>query len=264
MQHLVKQNVFDRITRHAGMVEDAADYDGIVRGIVVSETAAGVVLAPGKLRTTHEPVEKAAIEVVEDFFQMIVVSARGNDVLTPAHLADEARFRGDIMRADIAAITTAVDAVDRLAIKLGEQNVGDRMQHIVGSAFQEIGDADKYLSFAQADGVVDGNKRIETHMHERSRCARTKFAVGLVQNFGELWGHVEARLAEAVGSRQPSAVSRQHSVLKRSMLNLVPPRYGSTHCSVTRSRRHATLPLAGGPLRPLVDTGLAAVFPKPG
>ena len=89
-------------------------------GIVVAEAAAGVVLAPGKLRAAHEPVEEAAVEVVENFFQMIVMAAGGADVLASAHLADEARLGGNVVAGDIAAITGAVGAIDRLAIKLGE------------------------------------------------------------------------------------------------------------------------------------------------
>src|SRR5208282_6764298 len=115
----------DRIPRHARMVEDAADDDGVVRRVVVAKTAAGVVLAPGKLRTSHESVEEAAVEVVEHFFQMVVVAAGGVDVLASAHLADEARFGGHVVAGDVAAITVAVRALDRLAIKLGEQYVRD-------------------------------------------------------------------------------------------------------------------------------------------
>src|SRR6266702_2619539 len=114
MQHLVKQNVFDGVARHARMVEDAADHNSVVRWIVVAEAAAGVVPAPGELRAAHEPVEEAAVEVVEDFFQMVVVAPGRADMLASAHLTDEARFRGNVVAGDIAAITGAVNAIDRL------------------------------------------------------------------------------------------------------------------------------------------------------
>src|ERR1700751_5307467 len=39
MQHLVKQNVLDRITRHARMIKNAADDNRIVRRIVMPQTA---------------------------------------------------------------------------------------------------------------------------------------------------------------------------------------------------------------------------------
>src|SRR5208337_1280635 len=66
VQHLVEEDVFDGIAWNARVVEDAADDDGVVSRVIVAETAAGVVLAPGELRASHESVEKAAIEVVED------------------------------------------------------------------------------------------------------------------------------------------------------------------------------------------------------
>jgi hypothetical protein len=167
-----------------------------------------VVLAPGKLRASHESVEEATVEIVEDFFQMVVVTAGGADVLASAHLADEARFGGNVVAGDIAAITGGVRAINRLTIKLGEQDVSDRLQHGFRSAFEQIGEADVELSLAEANGVVDGDESIETNVQGRRGRAGTEFAIGFVKDFGELWGHVEGRVAEAAISRQPSAVSR--------------------------------------------------------
>jgi len=120
------------------MVEDAADDDGIVGGVVVAEAAAGLVLAPGELRAPHESMEEAAVEIVEDFFQMIVMAAGRADVLASANLTDEAGFGGDVVAADVAAITCAMSAIDRLAIELGEQNVNDGIENVFGSALKQI------------------------------------------------------------------------------------------------------------------------------
>src|ERR1700722_7284949 len=125
VQHFMEQNVLNRIPWYARMIEDAADDDGIVRRIVVPKAAAGVVLAPCKLRTAHQPVEETPIEVVEDFFQMIVLAASGADVLPTARLTPESSPRHQIVASDITAITGAVLALDRLTIKLGKQNMGD-------------------------------------------------------------------------------------------------------------------------------------------
>jgi hypothetical protein len=204
MQHLVEEDVFDGVARHTRMVEDAADDDGIVRRVVVAEAAAGVVPAPGELRAAHEPVEEAAVEVFENFFQMVVMAAGGADVLASAHLADEARLGGNVVAGDVAAITGAVGTIDRLAIKLGEQDVGNRVQHGFGSAFKQVGEADVELSLAEADGVVDGDESVETNVHGRRGREGTEFAIRFVKDFGELWGHVEGRVAEAAISRQLS------------------------------------------------------------
>src|SRR6266481_5203053 len=188
------------------MVEDAADDDGIVRRIIVAEAAAGVVPAPGELRAAHESVEETAVEIFENFFQMVVVAAGGADMFASAHLADEARLGGNLVAGDIAAITGAVRAIDWLTIKLGEKDVGDRVQHGFGSAFKQVGKADVKLSLAQADGVVDGDESIETNVQGRRGRAGAKFAIRFVKDFGELWGHVEKG---SRGSYQPSALSRQ-------------------------------------------------------
>ena len=208
MQHLVKQNVFDGVARHARMVEDTADHDGVVGRVVMPKAAAGMAPAPGKLRSSHESVEEAAVEVVEKFFQMVVMAAGGADMLASAHLADEPRFGGNVVAGDIAAITRAVGALDRLAIELGQQDVGDRVQHGFRSAFEQIGEADVELSLAEADRVVDRDESVETNVHGRRGRAGTEFAIRFVKDFGELWGHVEGRVAEAAISRQASAISK--------------------------------------------------------
>ena len=119
MEHFVEEDVFHCVARHARVVEDAADDDGVVGGIVVAEAAPGVVLAPGELRAAHESVKEAAVEVVEDFLQMVVMAAGGADVLASANLTHEAGFGSDLVAANIAAITRAMSAIDWLAIELG-------------------------------------------------------------------------------------------------------------------------------------------------
>ncbi len=59
MQHLVKKDVFDGVSRHARVIKDAADHDGVVGGIVVTEVAAGVILAPSKLRAVPSGRERS-------------------------------------------------------------------------------------------------------------------------------------------------------------------------------------------------------------
>src|SRR5258708_39703222 len=118
---------------------------------------------------------------------MVVMAAGGADMLASAHLADEARFGGNVVAGNIAAITGAVRALDRLAIKLGEQDVSDRMQHGFGSAFEQVGKADVELSLAQGDGVIGGDESIETNGQGRRGRAGTEFAIGFVKDCGGLW-----------------------------------------------------------------------------
>ena len=104
VQYFVEDDVLDDVARDAGMVEYSADDDGVVGRVVVAEAVAGVVAAPGELRASHESVEEAAVEVVENFFEMIMVAAGGVDVLASANLADEAGLGGDVVTGDIPAV----------------------------------------------------------------------------------------------------------------------------------------------------------------
>ena len=69
------------------------------------------------------------------------------------------------------------------------------MQYGAGCTFEQVRHADKKLSLAQADGVVDGDEGIEADVHRRNRRARAQFAVGLLEDFCEPGGHVESRVA---------------------------------------------------------------------
>jgi hypothetical protein len=47
VKHLVVEKIFDGVARGVGAVEDAADDDGVVGGVVVAEHASGVMGGPG-------------------------------------------------------------------------------------------------------------------------------------------------------------------------------------------------------------------------
>ena len=195
MQHLVINDVLDDVTRHTPVVEDAADDDRIVSGIVVPKPVAGVLTAPGELRPPHQSVEESPVEVVEDLFEMVMMPARRVDLLPPAHLPHEPRFRGEFLPADIAPVTRTLSAVDRPAVKLGQQNMSDRVQHCFGRAFEQIRESNVKFGVAQANGVVDRDKRIKADVHRRSGRARPQFGIRLKKYFGNTWGHGEGRLA---------------------------------------------------------------------
>lgn len=78
------------------------------------------------------------VEVFEDFVQMVVTAGGGVDLFSSAHLADQSRFRRNVMAADVAAITCALSAVYRVTVELGEQDMGDGMEDRVGCAFEEV------------------------------------------------------------------------------------------------------------------------------
>jgi len=141
-------------------------------------------------------MEETVVEVVEDFFEMIMMAAGGVDVLASAKLADEVGFRGEVAAGDVAAVAGAVRAIDRLAIEFGEQDVRDRMEDGFWRGFEKIGEADVKFALAEPYGVVDGDKRIEADVHRRRGRARAEFGISGEEDFREAWRHGELRVAE--------------------------------------------------------------------
>jgi hypothetical protein len=196
MQHLVVEDVLNYAPGHTAVVEDFTDDDGVVSRVVVAETVAGTFAAPSELGSAHEPVEEAAVKVFEDFFEVVVVAAGRVDMLAAAKLAHEPRFGGEVVAGDIAPVPGAVSPIDGLAVKLGEQDMRDCVENGIGRAFEDVGEANIKFALTQANGVVDGDKRIEANVHGRRRRAGAHLGVGGVEDFGEARGHDELRVAE--------------------------------------------------------------------
>ena len=189
VEHLVVEDVLDDEAWNAGIVEYAADDNRVVGGIVVAEAVTGVFAAPGELRAAHQSVKEAAVEIVENFLEMVMMTAGGVNMLASTHLAHKAGFGGEVVAGDITAVAGAMRAVDRLTVEFGQQNVGDGMKHGFGRAFQKIGKANVEFGLAQADGVVDGDERVKADVHGWRGRARTELGKGFVENFKKSWGH---------------------------------------------------------------------------
>ena len=101
VQHLVVEQVFDGVARAGGAVEDAADDDGVVRGVVVAERALGVVLAPGEFGAAEQAAEEARVERVEDFFEMVDSGLRGRS---------SACCRARVRMSSVCRVTAALEA----------------------------------------------------------------------------------------------------------------------------------------------------------
>ena len=179
------------------MIKNAADHDGIMSGIIVPEASARMVPAPGKLRAPHEPVKKSPVQVVENFFEMIMMSARRMDVFAPPDLSDKTGLSGNIMARHIAPVASALGSIHRFAIELGEQYMRDGVQHIFRRSLKQVRESRVNFPLTQANRIVDGDEGIEASVHRGKRSARAKFAKSLVENFGELYGHVDGRVARS-------------------------------------------------------------------
>src|SRR5215469_7748382 len=142
VEHLVVDDVFEHITRYGRMIEDAADNDGVMGGVVVPQDAPGFSLAPAHTGAGHKAVEEARVQVFEDCLQIVEVTARGAKQLTSTHLADQMGFANDLVAADVLAIASSVGAVDGASVHLGQQDMGDCFENGVRRAFEEVREAD--------------------------------------------------------------------------------------------------------------------------
>src|SRR5437762_834982 len=112
VEHLVVEEVLDRAAGGVGTIEDAADDDGVVGGVVVAEHAAGVMGAPGKCGAAEEAVEEAGVQGLEDFVEIVVVSGGCGEALAAAGLTDVLGLFGDGFGGDVAAVAVGVGAGD--------------------------------------------------------------------------------------------------------------------------------------------------------
>ena len=102
----------------------------------------------------RSPPKKREVERVEDFFEVVEVALRAGVALAAARVADEFSLAGDGGAGGEALEAHVVRRIDGLLVEFGEKNMRDGADDALGSAFDEIGEADEDFTFAQADGGV--------------------------------------------------------------------------------------------------------------
>src|SRR5207245_8620432 len=93
--------------------------------IVVAENAVGPGLAPAHSRSGQQAMEKTRIQVFENCVQIVEMSSGRVQELAAAHLPYQVRLAHDLVAGDIPSITSRMAAVNRFAVHLREQDVGD-------------------------------------------------------------------------------------------------------------------------------------------
>src|SRR5271165_4407609 len=187
VQHLVIDDVLHSASRYPEMIENPADHNGVVCGVIVGQTAARANLAPGHLRAPQQSVKEPQVELVEDLLQVVEEPTRRMNAFAPAHLPHQMRFGADVLASHVTAKSARVRRLDRLAVYLGQQNMHDRLDNAVRCAFQQVRDSHVHLGVAQADGVVHVCEGIELDTELRQRSAWPQFAVTFLENFVEIW-----------------------------------------------------------------------------
>jgi len=155
VQHLVIQQVFDRIAWTGRPVKDATHDDRIVRCIVMAQRTPRHSLTPGKLGSAQQPAKETQIQGVKDFFQVVETAFRAREPLVSSRMANLLRLPRDRRAGGEPLEANVVGRINGFLVELGKKNVRDRANHALGSTFHQIGKADIDLALAQP------NRRVE-------------------------------------------------------------------------------------------------------
>ena len=194
VEHLVVEQVLYGAAGGIGAVEDAANDDGVVGGVVVAEHAAGGVGGPGEGGSTEQAVEKTAVEGLEDFVEVVVVADGGGDALAATSLADLLGLSGDGLGPDVTAVAVGVHCGDGLFVELGEQNVCDSLVDGFGRVLEQVGEADVETAFAEANSGIERGEPAKANIERWDGRARTKVAVLLLEDEDEGGVHANQKV----------------------------------------------------------------------
>jgi hypothetical protein len=76
VQHLMKENEFDKPLRHVGCIQGLANRNGFMDRIVMTENSPGAPLRPCQLGLFDAAIKVTAIKAREKFFEIIVLPPR--------------------------------------------------------------------------------------------------------------------------------------------------------------------------------------------
>ena len=172
------------------MVEDAANDNRIVRGIVVAEAVAGPVAAPGHLWAGHQAMEKSSVELFEYGFQVVTAALGRVEMLPSAYLAHQVRLPADVVAGNVTAIAGRSFAVNRPAVHLGQQDMGDGFQNSRRGGFQQVREPHQQLALTHPDGVLDGGESEEFNLQFGDGRVRTELAVLVFKDLEKNLRHV--------------------------------------------------------------------------
>lgn len=159
VEHLVIHHIFDGEARNVGAVEDSADDDGVVRGIVVAEQCAGWLAAPTESRASHESEEVGEVQFVENREQVVVLAGGTVNQFAASDAADLIEFLPHLAAVEVAAIAEVALARHRTAEEFRKQDLRQGFLDIERRASQRIGelhgeDAGVELNLGSGAGVA--------------------------------------------------------------------------------------------------------------
>ena len=184
VQHLVIHDELHGHARHRGGVEDPAENDGMVRGVVVTERPTRGPQAPTEVRAGHEAVEVPKVDGFEDIDEVVVRSAWGSQFLAAPSLADGGDLRSHVFSGEMAAVAPGVVRGHRPSEKLRKKDECESFEDRGRRFFQDVSDA--YLNLA----VLQLNEGVRIGEIAESKLDRWKW--------GSWAKHAENPLKDAV------------------------------------------------------------------
>ena len=126
VEHFVIEQVLDRVARTRGPIEYAAHDDSVMGGIVMAQRAPSQVLTPGELRPAQKTAEEPEVECFEDFLEVVEAAFRAGEAFGASGVANQFRLPRDGGAGREPLEAQVLSSIDRLAVKLGQQDVGNR------------------------------------------------------------------------------------------------------------------------------------------
>jgi len=189
VKHLVVEQVFDGVAGTRGLVEDTADHDGVVGGVVVAQGALCQVLAPGQLGPAQQAPEEAGVERVEDLIQVVVPALGAEVALAAARMANQFGLARDRGAGREALVAQVLGGLNGPLVELGKQDVGDGVDYGFRRALEQIGETDQDLSFAKADRCVKRSEAAKTNADRRQGRSWPQRPIFLLKDRAEVRGH---------------------------------------------------------------------------
>ena len=189
MQHLMVEQVFNRVTGTRRPVENSTHHNCVVRRIVVTKQSLCVMLAPGQLRPSQKSMEETLVQRVENLFEIVVPPLGSADSLRSPRMANLfclSCYYFAVLKALIAMI---VCGTDWFLIYLRDQNMGDCAQHRFRRTLQKIRETHVQLAVSQPDSRVQRDESPKSDMERRHRCARPQRPVLLLKDGNNVLSH---------------------------------------------------------------------------
>lgn len=161
VEHLVKDDVFDHISRYVGRIERRADRNVIVRRVVVAEDAIGFAGGPRQNGLFDRVTEIVAVYRFEDLVEVICPAFRsGDDLSAPGTFAVSGAF-ADHRRSNVCRIDLAGTGRDLFSKQLTDQNVCEAFVTCQGHFGAYRTDTDISFAVAQPDRMIYANIRVK-------------------------------------------------------------------------------------------------------